>query len=172
MKMQWPLRDGSLLQFLDYQVPLKSRRADIGIGKIDLLGLSDAGRLVITELKVVGQGGGHSDAPMTALMEALRYAAIVQANQQTIASEIEHSLRLRVSSEPPLLHILGEQAWWDRWPSTTAVAELARHIGTELGLSIEFALLDGLHLTYGLDGEKPRLEPPPRIMPWTPRSGE
>lgn len=169
LNVRWPLHDGSLFHFIDYQVPLKSRRADLGIGKIDLLGLSDAGRLVVTELKVVGESGGNSDAPITALMEALRYAAIVQANQQTIAGELERLLGLRVSREPPLLHILGERAWWDRWSCGSATAALADRIGAELGLSIECASLEGLNLTYGLDGGKPRLEPPPQLTPWRPQ---
>ena len=170
LDVQWPLGDGSLVRFLDYQVPLKSRRADLGIGKIDLLGLSETGRLVVTELKVVGESGGNSDAPVTALMEALRYAAIVQANQQTIADEIGSLLGLLVSPEPPLLLILGERAWWDRWSCGITTAGLAERIGAELGLSIEFASLEGLNLAYGLDGEKPRLDPPPQLTPWTPQA--
>jgi hypothetical protein len=35
---RWPWRGGGSLRLLDYQVPLKARRGDAGIGKIDLLG--------------------------------------------------------------------------------------------------------------------------------------
>jgi hypothetical protein len=50
-------------------------------------GVTDGGQLVVVELKVDGDGGSRSDAPPAALMEALRYAAILQANQLVIASE-------------------------------------------------------------------------------------
>lgn len=60
---RWPRTDGGWFRILDYQVPLKARRSDARIGKIDLLGITNLGRLVIIELKVMGHSGGRSDAP-------------------------------------------------------------------------------------------------------------
>jgi hypothetical protein len=39
------LPDGTRFELLDYQVPLKAIRADSGIGKIDMFGLTDHGRV-------------------------------------------------------------------------------------------------------------------------------
>lgn len=47
------LPDGTDLNFLDYQVPLKARRADAGIGAVDLFGMAGEARLCIIELKVL-----------------------------------------------------------------------------------------------------------------------
>jgi hypothetical protein len=45
------LPNGERLRLIDYQLPLKSVRADRGIGKIDLLDLYDDGTLAVVELK-------------------------------------------------------------------------------------------------------------------------
>ena len=37
---------------LYYQFPLKAKQADKGIGKVDLRGATDRGRLIVIELKV------------------------------------------------------------------------------------------------------------------------
>ena len=101
---------------LDYQVPLTARQDDAGIGKIDLLGVTDAGRFVVVELKVDGIGGDRSDPPPAALMEALRYAAILQANQAIIASEARAKFDALVSDDaPPVIMLLGTEAWWQSW---------------------------------------------------------
>jgi len=51
----WPLPCGGWFRLLDYQVPLKANQADARVGKIDLLGVSDGGGLVVVELKVQAQ---------------------------------------------------------------------------------------------------------------------
>ena len=66
---RWALPDGGWFRLLDYQVPLKARQADSRIGKIDLLGITDRGRLMVIELKVAGANGSRADAPPLALME-------------------------------------------------------------------------------------------------------
>jgi hypothetical protein len=44
------LPDGTILRLLDYQCPLKSVRADKGVGKIDLVGINEQS-LALVELK-------------------------------------------------------------------------------------------------------------------------
>ena len=46
-KANWPCSRVEAFQLLDYQFPLKSALSDKGIGKIDLLGLTDRGRTTI-----------------------------------------------------------------------------------------------------------------------------
>ena len=109
----WPWPGGNWLRPLDYQFSLKARQNDAGIGKIDLLGVTDVGRLVVVELKVDGTGDSRSNPPPAALMEALRYAAIPQANQSIIASEAKAKFDALVSDEAlPAIMLLGTEAWW------------------------------------------------------------
>ena len=51
------------MRLLDYQFPLQASRADAGLGKADLLGATDRGRLVVVELKVPRKNGSPGDAP-------------------------------------------------------------------------------------------------------------
>jgi hypothetical protein len=111
-----PWRSNGSVRLLDYQVPLKARRNNAGIGKLDLLGVTEAGRLVVIELKVDGAKGGRSDPPPAALMEALRYAAIVEANHAIIAKEAKAEFKVNVSDNlPPAILLLGTNAWWQAW---------------------------------------------------------
>lgn len=64
------LPDGKQLRLLAYQFPLKAARADAGIGKVDLLGLYDDGRLAVVELK----GDGNREDRRVGLLEGLIYA--------------------------------------------------------------------------------------------------
>ena len=78
--------EGGSIELLDYQVPLKARRSDAGVGKIDIFGLNDSAIPVVIELKVLGKG--TPDTPLRALLEGLAYAAIVEANESAFRSEI------------------------------------------------------------------------------------
>jgi hypothetical protein len=129
---------------LDYQVPLKARRIDVGIGKIDLLGVTDGGQLVVVELKVHGTGGRRSEAPPAALMEALRYAAILQANQAVIADEVRTKFNALVSDKAsPAILLLGTEEWWKSWFAlkaagswTAAFSHLLNEIETHIGIHV------------------------------------
>lgn len=151
-----PLRRpaGGWEHFLDYQFPLQaSTRADSGLGKVDLLGATDQGRLVVVELKVRRTRSSRGDTPVLALMEGLRYAAVVEANRSDIAAEAKTRFDIDVSDEPPIVQILGPESWWGGWrdmpASTRKVAgqweskflELAAEIGARLGIVIECAVL-------------------------------
>jgi len=63
---RFDLPDRRQLTLIDYQTPLKSRRADRGIGKVDLFGVIDGQLPCVVELKVKG-----GDTPLRALLEGL-----------------------------------------------------------------------------------------------------
>jgi hypothetical protein len=145
---RWPWRGGGSLRLLDYQVPLKARRGDAGIGKIDLLGVTEVvgevGRFVVVELKIDGADDSRSDSPPVALMEALRYAAILQANQSIVAREAKVKFDALVSEEPPpVILLLGTKAWWESWITLRAAGswkapfvDLLLQIETQIGVSV------------------------------------
>ena len=70
---------GERLRLLDYQFPLKAGRED-KIGKIDLLGIFDEDQLAVIELKT----GNNSEDRRMALVEALSYSAVIEANIEQI----------------------------------------------------------------------------------------
>ena len=72
MKGSWPCPDGGRFRLLDYQFPLKARQSDAGIGKVDLLGVTDRGRLTVIELKVKPPGdNARGESPVAALLPGL-----------------------------------------------------------------------------------------------------
>jgi hypothetical protein len=141
---RWPWPGGGWVRPLDYQVPLKARQNDTGVGKIDLLGVTHDGQLVVVELKVHGTGGRRSDAPPAALMEALRYAAILQANQAVIAGEARTKFNTPVSDKAsPAIMLLGTEAWWKSWFAlkaagswTAGFARMLNEIETHIGIPV------------------------------------
>ena len=113
--VRWPRPDWGWFRFLDYQLPLKDAQGNPGVGKVDLLGISDGGRLVVAELKVA-RSSGRGESPMDALMQGLRYAAIVDANNDPIGSEVVDRYGVpAVSDEPPVVQLLAPKKWWRRW---------------------------------------------------------
>ena len=170
-----PRRSGGWHRFLDYQAPLKARRADSGIGKVDLLGITDRGRLIVVELKYPRSGRG--DSPARALMEGLRYAAIVEANLQPIAIEVKRKLGVKRVDDrtPPIAQVLGPGAWWRGWLDpglknraagdwNRAFARLASALEARIGVTVEcMATDDNAKLTLGLNGQAPALDCPPDL---------
>ena len=80
------------------------------------LGVTEAGQFVVVELKVHHADGSRGNSPMAALVEALRYAAIVQANHSDIAKEARAKFSVHVSDEAvPAIVLLGTEEWWRSW---------------------------------------------------------
>jgi hypothetical protein len=63
--------DSVEVQLVTYQMPLQASRRDVGVGKVDLFGITAAGQATVIELK----GAGGNDTPLRALLEGLAYAA-------------------------------------------------------------------------------------------------
>ena len=163
----------------DHQFPLKARQQDDDVGKVDLFAVADDGRLMVIELKV-RRGKDRGDNPVFALMEGLRYAAIVDANRDTVAKEAEKRFDVKVGGEPPIVQILAPVFWWRGWTeidgSTRKKAgfwerEFSRLIDDinaddRIGVLVECVALDDLtpaDIDYGEDENAPRFDHPPAL---------
>ena len=156
-----------------------ARKKDKGLGKIDLLGVTDEGRLMVIELKVKPKGDNkRGESPAAALMQGLRYAAIIEANQREIAAEALRCFKVEIKGESPVVQILAPKAWWRAWselgaspPRATGnwepeFSKLARDIENKLGIAIECVALDDHdHTDFGSDRRKPRLDRAPALYP-------
>ena len=174
LNAQWPRSGGGWLRLLDYQFPLKASRCDTGLGEVDLLGATDDGRLVVIELKVGRKDGSRGDTPLLALMEGLRYAAVVHANHGAIAAEARERFAIHVSAEPPIVQILAPEDWWRGWcnmarstrqaagPWEPKFLDLSDQLEARLGIVIECMSLQGIGLPdVSWDGCGPHLEQTP-----------
>ena len=184
LKKSWSRDNGNLFCLLDYQFPLKAKQTDLHIGKVDLLGVTDQGQLMIIELKVKSKkNNGRGDNPVVALLEGLRYAAIVQANQEAIADEVERRFQFKVTEGPPLLQILAPEDWWCGWMKLgksrrsageweSEFEELARGITEQIGIAIECAALNVKRDQVSISNEKrPKLDCAPELRLLTPGVG-
>ena len=164
------------LRLLDYQFPLYASASDKGLGKVDLLGATDAGRLAIVELKVPHATGARRESPLRALMQGLRYAAVVQANHCAIAVEARDHFAIELSDEPPIVQILAPRDWWREWcdmPGSTRRAagpwesrflDLAARLEKRLGIAVECARLDDTGLAdIAWDARGPHLRRAPAV---------
>jgi hypothetical protein len=159
---QWEILAAASIDLLDYQVPLKAYRSDVGVGKIDLFGLSENGVPAVIELKVLGKN--RADTPLRALLEALSYAAIVEANASAIGSEITANTRRTTASERPDLLVVAPADYWGYWGSkATADAwiesfgGLADGLARRLGVDIGLLSIGNPELKLGLDGARPHI---------------
>lgn len=153
-------------------MPLKGQQSDAGVGKLDLLGITSSGRLVIIELKVENQSGGRSDPPPSALLEGLRYAAMIEADTQALAEEIKGRFGIQVLREPPIVQVLAPRSWWQRWLDLkaagawpSALHELRLSLEEKMQVALEFVALEDFELTYGAEGVSPKLNAVPRMYP-------
>jgi hypothetical protein len=156
------LPDGEALSLIDYQVPLKARRSDAGVGKLDLLGVL-ANSLCVVELKVA-PNSGSGDTPLRAFLEALAYCAIVEANMADIIGELEGKHSVAAILEKPCLVVIAPDDYWAGWCEGratgrwwAALRQLASQVATELGVVCHFLALQGAEFQVGLNGNKPRL---------------
>ena len=177
---KWWSRPGGQFALLDYQFPLKARQGDKGIGKIDLLGLTDLGRLMVIELKVKPPGSNNrGETPAAALMQGLRYAAVVQANHDVIAGEAKRRFGVTITAEQPIVQLLAPKAWLELRGSTRRAAgyweleftKLAQDIENRLGVAIECVALEDIaatDITFGTDGKTPQLNRALQLFPVIP----
>ena len=141
-----------------------------------LAGVTDQGRLVVVELKVRRKGGVRGDTPLLALMECLRYAAVIRANHLKIRDEASECFGIKTTKEPPIVQILAPEDWWNGWcdmnPSTRKragqwereFAELSDLLESRLGIVVECAALHGAGLgDVTWDAHGPRLRVPPAM---------
>lgn len=185
LKADRPHSAGGSFRLLDYQFPLKAKRTDKGIGKVDLIGATDPGRLIVVELKVKpekkpGSSDARGDTPLRALMEGLRYATIVEANLDVIAQEAKSLFNMELVKGPPIAQVLTPGAWWEGWTgmggSTRRAAgawegefmRLIQEIEKGIGTTVERMTLGDVaagRVTYGADGKTPTLSRKPEFRP-------
>lgn len=115
----FPLPDGTMLFPVEYQLPLKSHRgkANASLGKTDLFCVESEGEPWITELKVHPVRNEGVDTPLKALLEALAYCAILDADMGNLSRESNDKKRMllrTVSLLRPNLLILAPTEYWDR----------------------------------------------------------
>ena len=180
----WPRHDGGWFHMLDYQFPLKGKQMDKGIGEVDLLGVTDKGRLMVIELKVKPKDGNdRRESPMKALIQGLRYAAIVEANIKVIASEAENNTGARfknvnIIEKSPIIQILAPKSWWRYWLELSGqtrndagdwevgFCNLVADIEKQLDLTVECMALDDVDRTdiiYGTDRKTPQIKQKPAL---------
>lgn len=171
LRRGWEHPLGGNFRFLDYQFPLKARQSDGGIGKIDLVGVNDKGRFILTELKVESKHSGRGDSPFSALLQGLRYAAIVEANLKAIAREAREVFGVEVREMTPIVQILATEEWWrqqgfDReraGNSQRRLVAFANGIEKKIGIIFEFLAFNHLDIDFGLNGTKPRFKSIPAL---------
>lgn len=162
MLLQLP--DGHTLRILDYQTPLKARRDDKGIGKIDLFGVIAGSLPCVIELKLPTASGGRSDTPLRAFLEAFAYCAVVEANIGDIADEAMEKFSCDMTRDRPALMIMATEDYWLRylghpkagkwWP---VLENLAGELAARLSLETHFIALRDADFEMGLEGKPPRL---------------
>lgn len=152
------LPDGRELEILDYQTPLKAVLSDGGVGKVDLVGVIDGERLAVLELKVKG-----GDTPVAATLEALVYAAILEANIEDIGKELASHGYAKADLERLEIIVLGPADYWQEFNQydeawldkiTPGLTRIAR----SLSLDIQFVELETGRLEMGLEGLPPELD--------------
>jgi hypothetical protein len=156
------LPDGERLCLLDYQFPLKASQSDRGIGKVDLLGVFSSGRVGGIELKRTGEA--TPETPLRALLEGLAYAAVIQANLETIAAEAKTLFGIQLSQKTPAVIVMAPQLYWNYFERTKAAGEwreamdrLKADIAAATDVPVYFLGLGECDVALGLDGNPPTL---------------
>lgn len=176
----WSRPGGGRTRLLDYQVPWKPKGH--GRNNIDLVGVTETGRLVIVELKIKPKRNSRGDVPLKALLQGLRYAAIASANQSVIIAEAKKRFDVAISDDPPIVQLLAPKAWWRGWTDMAnrtrndagnwepAFVELIRNIDQRLGVYVECLALADVgpdDIDCGRTGNRPRLRRVPSLYPVT-----
>jgi hypothetical protein len=155
------LPDGEELHILDYQLPLKAKRSDTGVGKVDLFGVTASGQATLIELKAAGGG----DSPLRAALEGLAYAAIIQANLTTIRKEAQQRYSLTINMDVPRLIVMAPEEYWLGFRARLVprgwqdqLLAVADRILQGTGVAVGFVALRNCPFVHGLAGTRPVLD--------------
>jgi hypothetical protein len=180
-----PLPDESAVRFVDWNVPLRAAPADPALGasdpnrgveRVDLVGVVGDDRLALGFLKFLEPGAaraGTGDTPLRYLLEALGHAAIVQANREALAAEVEAAHGRGFGDAPPVVLLLASPRYWELCRRREAqkgaawiheLERLARELETQSGVLVQFLALalEG-DPGFGFDAEGARVDAPPRL---------
>ena len=147
--------DWEPISVVDFQTPLKAVQSD-RLGKVDLLGVGRG--LCVIELKVLNSSG-TSDTPLNALLEAVGYCAVIEANAAVIKDELDTAGR-PVGSGPVSALVLAPIEYWERWDHTRAIVDwrsalrtAASTLSAATRLDIGLGLFDSLKISSTIDVE-------------------
>lgn len=170
-KGAWSLPSGGRFRLLDYEFSLHAHRSD-GAGKIDLVGVATDERFIAIEMKVHGKRTGSGsrsipDKPVTALLQGLRYAAIVEANLTDIAEAARQSCNEHIAEKRPTVQVLATKICWNAWMGIGSsqrkaipawereLAKLVADIETRIGIAVQCLALDADHTDLRIGCPKP-----------------
>ena len=162
------LPSSKTLEIIDYQTPLKASNQDKGIGKIDLLGITNKSSfkssLSIIELKIHGKNNNLADTPLRALLEGLAYCAIVEDNIVDIKEELLERFDIKLSDAPLSLIIMATSEYWEGYLTHQKVGKwlpelnrIIRDVKETLNINVSMIGIKNADFTMGLDGQKPEL---------------
>jgi hypothetical protein len=121
---------------------LKSKQDDTGVGKVDLLGVSDDKVVSVIEIKL----GGNQEDKRIGLVESLIYAAIIEANIDKITAEFNLESDALISNARPRILLVAPPAFWMQkptTPSTEATLSLIKAVADSLPINIQvLSLMD------------------------------
>lgn len=162
-KKVFKLPDGRVLEFIDYQTPLKAKQRDKGIGKVDLFGVLDNTIPTVIELKIEGQQGSQADTPLRALLEGLAYCAIIEKNLPKISIEASHKFNKRFNKELALV-VLAPDEYWKRYLQNKSagkwfpeIKKLTEALKDALNIDIILLAMKDSEFKMGLDGTPAKL---------------
>jgi hypothetical protein len=146
------------LTLLDYQVPMKARQTDAGVGKVDIVAATASGRIAVVELKVT-TNTSTGDTPLRALIESLVYYAIVEANASDMSAEIADTYGIHTAADRSHLVVVGPPSYWLTWPTEalTAISTLLDRSANALDMNLWFVDLGGINVEMGRDGTRPQI---------------
>lgn len=171
------LPDGTRLFPIEYQLPLKSHRdqANAGLGKADLFCVQSEGEPWIAELKAHPKYGGRVDTPLKALLEALAYCAILDADLTNLSRESNEKKCMLLRTVRPLrpnLLILAPAPYWElcereeeRHCWREAIAALAQRIERAFKIKVRFVRMDNCQWGITESGVPNLIEHP--LFNWT-----
>lgn len=139
------LPGGPVLSIVDYEFPL-SVSNDNAVGEVDLIGIASGGDIWVIELKK-SRGSSGDDIPLRGLFEALKYAAVIEAN----IAEIGAQANAVVGAARPNLLVAAPTNYWTGWLSKKAAGDwvvpmkqLAGDLGRALDADVRFVDLGSI----------------------------
>ena len=152
----------SQVRIVDYEFPLRRSRSDEGVGEIDLVGIEPSrARLWIIELKVLD----NMDTPLKALLQGLRYSAIVDANQAEIMREALELFQVDLEW-PAAVAVAADAPYWQKIIDTpragdwlVALKDLNGSLTERLGIDIRLLDVGDLQVETGTDGKAQLRQP-------------
>lgn len=164
------LPGGGTIRILDYQVPLKAKQDDAGVGKADLMAVLPDNRLAVVELKYLkeSRSASNADTPLRALLEGLAYCAFFDADLDALRADAKRNFKLDAAPSAPALVILANDAYWEAYRNsspagawTPAMDRLADEAEKATGVAISFLSL--LNEKWDHNGGRPAFSSTPHL---------